>query len=201
MAREKEDGLVLANSAKLPTRYGNFVIYSFTGADGGAEHVAIVKGRVAGREDVLVRLHSECLTGDALGSRRCDCGEQLQAALRKIGKAPRGILLYLAQEGRGIGLVAKVAAYHLQDHGLDTVEANEVLGFPADARDYEAAAEMLKILGVRSVQLMTNNPRKISGLQGQGIRVTKRIPLEVKANPANRRYLRTKREKLAHLID
>ena len=197
----RRKGLVLANSAKLPTRYGDFRIYSFSGADGGAEHVAIVKGRIAGLKDVLVRLHSECLTGDALASLRCDCGEQLRASLRRIGRAPRGVLLYLAQEGRGIGLVNKVAAYHLQDHGLDTVEANEALGFPADPRDYEAAAEMLKVLGVRSVQLMTNNPRKISGLQSQGIRVAKRIPLAMKPNPSNRHYLRTKREKLAHLID
>jgi len=135
------------------------------------------------------------------GSRRCDCGEQLDAALRKIGKAPRGVLLYLAQEGRGIGISNKVAAYHLQDHGLDTVEANEALGFPADSRDYAFAAAMLRILGVRSVRLMTNNPQKISELQRHGIVVTKRIPLEVKPNPANRRYLRTKREKFAHLLD
>jgi len=201
MALRLKDDLVLANSAKLPTRFGSFRIISFAGAANGAEHVAIVKGRVKGQGDVLVRLHSECLTGDAFGSLRCDCGQQLQAALRRIGRARRGVLLYLAQEGRGIGLVNKVAAYHLQDHGYDTVEANELLGFPADARDYRAAAQMLKILGVRSVRLMTNNPRKISGLQGQGIRVTKRIPIRVKANPANRRYLDTKREKMDHLLE
>ncbi len=201
MALRLKEDLVLANSAKLPTRFGDFRICSFAGAAHGAEHVAIVKGQVKGRTDVVVRLHSECLTGDAFGSLRCDCGQQLQAALRRIGRARRGVLLYLAQEGRGIGLVNKVAAYHLQDHGYDTVEANELLGFPADARDYRAAAQMLKILGVRSVRLMTNNPGKISGLQAQGIRVTKRIPITVRANPANRRYLRTKREKMDHLLE
>jgi len=193
--------LILVNRAGLPTRYGSFRIVSFSGGGQEGEHVALVKGRVTGEKDVLVRVHSECLTGDVFGSRRCDCGEQLDAALRRIGKAPKGVLLYLAQEGRGIGLSNKVAAYHLQDHGLDTVEANEALGFPADSRNYEFAAAMLKILGVRSVRLMTNNPQKISELQRYGIKVTKRIPIEVKANPANRRYLSTKREKFAHLIE
>jgi len=193
--------LILVNRAGLPTRYGSFAIYSFAGGGQKGEHVALVKGRVAGQRDVLVRIHSECLTGDVFGSRRCDCGEQLDAALRRIGRAPRGILLYMAQEGRGIGIANKVAAYHLQDRGLDTVEANEALGFPADTRDYEFAADMLRILGVRSVRMMTNNPQKISELQAHGIPVTKRIPLTVKPNPANRRYLETKREKLAHLID
>src|SRR3990170_3946850 len=160
-AHRHHGALILVNDAGLPTRYGSFAIYSFAGGGQEGEHVALVKGRVAGQRDVLVRIHSECLTGDVFGSRRCDCGEQLDAALRKIGKAPRGVLLYMAQEGRGIGIANKVAAYHLQDRGLDTVEANEALGFP----------------------------------------VTKRIPLTVKPNPANRRYLETKREKLAHLID
>ena len=193
--------LILVNRAGLPTRYGSFRIVSFSGGGQEGEHVALVKGKVTGEKDVLVRVHSECLTGDVFGSRRCDCGEQLDAALRRIGKAPKGVLLYLAQEGRGIGISNKVAAYHLQDHGLDTVEANEALGFPADSRNYEFAAAMLKILGVRSVHLMTNNPQKISELQRYGIKVSKRIPIEVEANPANRQYLRTKREKLAHLID
>ncbi len=193
--------LILVNHAGLPTRYGSFAIYSFAGGGQEGEHVALVKGHVAGQRDVLVRIHSECLTGDVFGSRRCDCGEQLDAALRRIGRAPRGVLLYMAQEGRGIGIANKVAAYHLQDRGLDTVEANEALGFPADTRGFEFAADMLRILGVRSVRLMTNNPQKISELQAHGIPVTKRIPLNVKPNPANRRYLETKRVKLAHLID
>jgi GTP cyclohydrolase II len=200
-AARSAGNLILVNRAGLPTRYGSFRIVSFAGGGQEGEHVALVKGRVTGETDVLVRVHSECLTGDVFGSRRCDCGEQLDAALRRIGRATKGVLLYLAQEGRGIGISNKVAAYHLQDHGLDTVEANEALGFPADTRNYEFAAEMLRILGVRSVRLMTNNPQKISELQRHGIRVTKRIPLEVEANPANRQYLRTKREKLAHLID
>src|SRR2546428_3737957 len=195
------DNILLGSQARLPTRYGQFRIHAFVCPSSGEEHVELVRGHVAGKRDVLVRLHSECVTGDVFGSERCDCGQQLDAAMKRIGWAPAGVLLYMAQEGRGIGIANKVAAYHLQDRGLDTVEANEALGFPADPRDYEAAAEMLKILGVRSVQLMTNNPRKISGLQAQGIRVTKRIPLAMKPNPSNRHYLRTKREKLAHLID
>jgi len=195
------DNILLGSQARLPTRYGNFRIHAFVCPINGEEHVALVKGRIAGKADVLVRVHSECMTGDVFGSLRCDCGEQLDAALTKIGRAREGALLYLAQEGRGIGITNKVAAYHLQDHGLDTVEANEALGFPADSRNYGFAAAMLKILGVRSVRLMTNNPQKISELQRHGIKVTKRIPLEVEANPANRQYLRTKREKLAHLID
>src|SRR5437667_370139 len=191
------DNLLLTGPARLPTRYGAFRVYAFQCPYTGEDHVALARGQIAGRERVLLRLHSECVTGDVFGSERCDCGAQLDAALKKIGKAPRGVLLYLAQEGRGIGISNKVAAYHLQDHGLDTVEANEALGFPADSRTYEFAAAMLRILGVRSVRLMTNNPRKISELQRYGIKVSKRIPLEVQANPANRRYLRTKREKFA----
>lgn len=196
-----EDRVELLHRAKLPTRYGSFHIYSFAGPDGPGEHVALVKGRVTGLRDVLVRLHSECLTGDAFGSKRCDCGEQLDAALRRLGRARRGVLLYLAQEGRGIGIANKIAAYHLQDQGLDTVEANVALGFPADLRDYRVAAGILKLLGVKSVVLMTNNPRKISELQRQGIQVTRRMPLVVKTTAANRRYLRAKREKLAHLLE
>jgi len=202
MARDprSDDTIALVSRAKLPTRYGGFQIFSFGGPDHDT-HVALVRGRIAGGHDVLVRMHSGCLTGDVFGSRRCDCGEQLDAALRKIGRARRGILLYLSQEGRGIGIANKVAAYHLQDRGLDTVEANEALGFPADARDYRFAASVLRFLGVKSVQLMTNNPRKITGLQRQGIRVTRRLPLLVRPNPANRGYLRAKREKLAHILD
>lgn len=200
-AARGEDRVQLLNRAKLPTRYGNFRVHSFSGSDGAGEHVALVKGQVAGAAEVLVRLHSECLTGDVFGSQRCDCGEQLDASLRRLGRARRGVLLYLAQEGRGIGIANKIAAYHLQDHGFDTVEANEALGFPADPRDYRVAAGILKILGVKSVVLMTNNPRKITELQRQGITVVRRIPLKVKATPQNRRYLRAKREKLSHLLD
>ncbi len=194
------DNILLGNQARLPTRYGSFRIHAFVCPFTGEEHVALVRGRVAGKQDVLVRLHSECLTGDVFGSARCDCGEQLDAAMKRLAKAREGVLLYLAQEGRGIGIANKIAAYHLQDQGLDTVAANHVLGFPADLRSYKCAACMLRILGVQSVQLMTNNPAKIEELEDYGVRVTKRLPLEVPATPANLRYLRTKKEKMRHLL-
>ncbi len=195
------DNILRGTSARLPTRYGQFRIHAFVCPFSGEEHVALVRGRVEGREDVLVRLHSECLTGDVFGSERCDCGEQLDAAMKKIAKAPEGILLYLAQEGRGIGIANKIAAYHLQDHGVDTVDANRLLGFPADLRSYQCAACMLRVLGVRSVHLMTNNPAKIEQLEAHGVRVTKRIPLEVPAKASNRNYLLTKKERMHHLLD
>src|SRR2546430_2768141 len=189
-----------ASLARLPTRYGNFRIHAFVCPFTGEEHVALVKGNVAGKPDVLVRLHSECVTGDVFGSERCDCGQQLDAAMKRLGRAPQGVLLYLAQEGRGIGIVNKVAAYHLQDHGLDTVDANRVLGFPADLRSYKCAACMLRVLGVTSIQLMTNNPAKIEELRAYGVQVTKRIPLQVPATATNVRYLRSKKERLRHLL-
>ncbi len=194
------DNILLGNQARLPTRYGSFRIYAFVCPFTGEEHVALVRGRVAGKKDVLVRLHSECLTGDVFGSARCDCGEQLDAAMKRLAKVPEGILVYLAQEGRGIGIANKIAAYHLQDHGLDTVAANRVLGFPADLRSYKCAACILRVLGVRSVRLMTNNPAKIEELEGYGVRVTERIPLEIPANPTNLGYLKTKKEKMRHLL-
>lgn len=195
------DNILLTVPARLPTRYGAFRIHAFQCPFTGAEHVALVRGRVAGRDDVLVRLHSECMTGDVFGSERCDCGAQLDAALKKLGQAPEGILLYLAQEGRGIGIANKVAAYHLQDHGLDTVDANRLLGFPADLRSYKCAACLLRVLGVKSVQLMTNNPAKIEELEAYGVHVSKRIPLQVGATATNLRYLRTKKERLRHLLE
>jgi len=194
------DNVLLGNQARLPTRYGSFRIHAFVCPFTGEEHVALVRGRVAGKKDVLVRLHSECLTGDVFGSARCDCGEQLDAAMKRLAKVPEGVLVYLAQEGRGIGIANKIAAYHLQDHGLDTVAANRVLGFPADLRSYKCAACILRVLGVRSVRLMTNNPAKIEELEAYGVRVTERIPLEVPANPANLGYLKTKKEKMRHLL-
>jgi len=194
------DNILLGSEARLPTRYGNFRIHAFVCPFTGEEHVALVKGKVAGKQDVLVRLHSECVTGDVFCSERCDCGEQLDAALKRLGRASEGVLLYLAQEGRGIGIVNKVAAYHLQDHGLDTVDANRALGFPADLRSYKCAACMLRVLGVGSIQLMTNNPAKIEELRAYGVRVTKRIPLEVRATATNVRYLRSKKERLRHLL-
>ena len=194
------DNILFGSHAGLPTRYGSFRIHAFVCPLSGEEHVALVKGKVAGKDSVLVRLHSECLTGDVFGSARCDCGAQLDAALRRISKARTGMLLYLAQEGRGIGIANKIAAYHLQDHGLDTVDANRALGLPVDLRTYKCAACMLRVLGVRSIQLMTNNPAKIEELEAYGVRVTKRIPLEIAATASNERYLRTKKERLRHMI-
>lgn len=195
------DNILITVPARLPTRHGSFRIYAFQCPFTGEDHVALVKGHVAGREDVLLRLHSECVTGDVFGSERCDCGAQLDAALKKIGRAADGALLYLAQEGRGIGIANKVAAYHLQDHGLDTVDANRVLGFPDDLRTYKCAACMLRVLGVKSVRLMTNNPAKIEQLEAYGVRVSKRIPLQVPATATNLRYLRTKKERLRHILE
>ncbi len=194
------DNILRASSARLPTRYGQFRIHAFVCPFSGEEHVALIRGKVDGREDVLVRLHSECLTGDVFGSERCDCGEQLDAAMKKISKAPQGVLLYLAQEGRGIGIANKIAAYHLQDHGVDTVAANHLLGFPADLRSYKCAACMLRVLGIKSIHLMTNNPAKIEQLEAYGVRVTKRIPLEVPAKATNLRYLLTKKERMRHML-
>ncbi|MGQ0796245.1 MAG: GTP cyclohydrolase II [Methanobacteriota archaeon] len=194
------ENLLITVQARLPTRYGPFRIHAFQCPVRGEEHVALIKGGVAGKHDVLVRLHSECMTGDVFGSERCDCGEQLDEAMRRIGAARQGVLLYLAQEGRGIGIANKVAAYHLQDHGLDTVEANRVLGLPIDARSYECAACMLRVLGVRSVRLMTNNPTKIDELKRHGVDVRRRIPIQIPAKPSNVRYLETKRAKMRHMI-
>ncbi len=198
--RELCDNILLGSHARLPTRYGPFRVHAFSCPLTGEEHVALVRGRVAGKQDVLVRLHSECLTGDVFGSERCDCGEQLDAAMKRLARSPRGVLLYLAQEGRGIGITNKIAAYHLQDYGLDTVAANQILGFPADLRSYKCAACMLRVLGVKSVRLMTNNPAKIEQLEAYGVRVTRRIPLEVPAKPTNARYLLAKKEKLRHML-
>ena len=194
------DNILLGSSARLPTRYGQFRVHAFVCPFTGEEHVALVRGRVDGRRDVLVRLHSECLTGDVFGSERCDCGEQLDAAMKKIGEADNGVLVYLAQEGRGIGIANKIAAYHLQDHGVDTVAANQILGFPADLRSYKCAACMLRVLGVKSIRLMTNNPAKIEELEAYGVRVTERIPLEVPAKASNVRYLLTKKQRMRHLL-
>lgn len=183
----------------LPTRYGPFqmVVYE---APLGKEHVALTVGMVADGAPVLVRLHSECLTGDVFGSSRCDCGEQLDDSLCLLQDQGRGILLYMRQEGRGIGLTNKIRAYALQDQGYDTVEANLRLGLPEDMREYGDAAVMLADLGVRQVRLLTNNPSKIAGLIDHGIDVVERVPLQVPSNPHNRRYLRTKREKMGHLL-
>ena len=187
--------------AELPTRFGDFHIVAFENNKDGKEHVAITRGDVIGASDVPVRLHSECLTGDVMGSLRCDCRDQLESALKKIGRMEKGMILYLRQEGRGIGLINKIRAYSLQDQGLDTVEANLALGFRDDERDYAVAAHMLMSLKIESVQLLTNNPKKINQLTQYGIKVNGRIPHIMEPNEYNRFYLETKAAKSGHLID
>jgi GTP cyclohydrolase II len=191
----------IASIAELPTRFGNFQIVSFWNNRDGKEHAALVKGDITDADDVTVRLHSECLTGDGFGSLRCDCRDQLEYAMRTIGQMDKGIVLYLRQEGRGIGFTNKIRAYALQDYGYDTVEANQALGFRDDERDYAVAAHMLMSLKVKSIQLMTNNPKKINDLTRFGIKINGRIPLVIPPNEYNEFYLRTKAEKSGHLID
>jgi len=186
--------------AELPTRFGEFRVVAFASDPQGREHLALVRGDVRGAERVPVRVHSECLTGDVLGSLRCDCRDQLIASLERLAQLPVGVLLYLRQEGRGIGLTNKIRAYALQDRGHDTIEANRLLGFADDARDYGIAARMLRALGVRSVRLMTNNPAKIRGLRDHGIRVAARIAIETPRNPHNAKYLDTKRRRAGHWL-
>jgi len=187
-------------SSKLPTPWGTFTMVGFEDESSGKEHVALVYGDVAGGSAVLARVHSECLTGDALFSLRCDCGFQLQEALKRISEEGTGVLLYLRQEGRGIGLLNKIRAYHLQDGGADTVEANERLGFAADMRDYSMCLPMLEHLGVEQVRLMTNNPRKVKALEQYGVPVSERVPLQVGKNRHNEQYLATKMGKLGHMM-
>jgi len=187
--------------AEMPTASGRFRIFTFRDILTSQEHVALVKGDVSGDDPILVRVHSECLTGDALGSLRCDCGDQLRSALATIEREGRGVVLYMRQEGRGIGLLGKMCAYHLQDQGLDTVEANLQLGYPADLREYGIGAQMLVDLGVKKIRLLTNNPRKVAGLAGYGLTIMDTVPIEVEPNPFNVRYLRAKKEKLGHKLD
>lgn len=187
--------------ADLPTRWGQFKIVGYKDKLTGEVHVALVKGDVRGKENVLVRVHSECLTGDTFGSFRCDCGDQLHKAMEKINREGLGVLLYMRQEGRGIGLENKLKAYELQDGGFDTVEANERLGLPADLRDYGIGAQILVDLGLTTIRLMTNNPKKIVGLEGFGLKIVDRVPIVVKPRPENLRYLKVKKEKLGHLFD
>jgi len=184
----------------IPTKHGEFILHYYNNSIDDKEHIALVKGDVAGQENVAVRIHSECFTGDVLGSRRCDCGEQLDMALRLIAQAGRGVLIYLRQEGRGIGLLKKLQAYNLQDQGMDTVDANLHLGYQADEREYSIAALMLEDLNIKSIQLITNNPEKIDGLKELGINVVSRIPIEVVSNNDNRVYLKTKANKMAHIL-
>ena len=198
---DPRDGVQVASVAELPTRFGHFRIVAFLNEIDGKEHIAIVRGEIAGATHVPTRLHSECLTGDVIGSLRCDCRDQLETALRCLGQSERGLLLYMRQEGRGIGLVNKVCAYALQDRGLDTVDANLVLGFDDDDRDYTIAAHMIRCLEVGSIQLMTNNPRKIDQLTRCGVQVVERVRHVMPANPHNRFYLETKAERSGHLLD
>ncbi|MBP6115155.1 MAG: GTP cyclohydrolase II [Neisseriaceae bacterium] len=192
--------LTFVAACRLPTEWGEFTMHGFEETATGQEHVALSMGDVGTDEPVLMRLHSECLTGDALFSKRCDCGPQLQAAMQAVGQLGRGVILYLRQEGRGIGLINKIRAYQLQDQGMDTVEANVALGLPVDARNFALAKDMLQVLGVDSVRLMTNNPDKVKTLQELGINVVDRVALEVGRNPANAFYLDTKADKLGHML-
>lgn len=187
-------------SCDLPTPYAVFRMHGFQEVESGKEHIALTLGEVAGGEPILARTHSECLTGDALFSMRCDCGYQLQEALRSVAEAGRGLIMYLRQEGRGIGLLNKVKAYNLQDQGADTVQANEQLGFAADLRDYSICLPMLEHLGIQRIRLMTNNPRKVGALREMGIDVVERVPIEVGRNPYNENYLDTKAGKLGHWL-
>jgi len=185
----------------LPTRYGSFKLFLYENKlDPLDNPIALVKGDISGNEPVLVRVHSECLTGDIFGSKRCDCGEQLLTAMSIVEKAGRGVVLYMRQEGRGIGLVNKLLAYHLQEQGKDTVEANEALGFKADLRDYGTGAQILKDLGLKKIRLLTNNPKKVIGLKGYDLEIVERIPLEIPPNEINEKYLKTKRDRLGHLL-
>jgi len=185
--------------ANLPSRFGNFKVVAYED-NKNAHHLAIIKGKIRRKKNILVRVHSQCLTGDSLGSLRCDCGPQLECALEMIEKEG-GVLLYMAQEGRGIGLVNKIAAYHFQDHGMDTVEANIKLGFKADARDYTIGAQILADLGITTIKLLTNNPRKVEGLKKYRLKIVERIPILIKPNKSNKKYLNTKMEKLGHYLE
>jgi GTP cyclohydrolase II len=200
-AKKKDGALEMVAHAALPTRYGPFTIYGFKGQGAQEEAVALVRGNVKGKTAPLVRVHSQCLTGDVLNSLRCDCRAQLELSMKKIGEAPSGILVYLPQEGRGIGLMNKLRAYQLQDGGMDTVEANEKLGLPADARDYDFSARILKKLGATKIRLLSNNPEKVRQLESAGIRVAERVPCQPRISKTSRAYLKTKKAKMGHLLE
>lgn len=199
--RKKERLVECVSKAKLPTAYGMFDIMTYVSTISDEYHIALVMGEIDKDEPTLVRVHSECLTGDALHSLRCDCGQQLERSYEMIAERGKGIILYMRQEGRGIGLLAKIKAYHLQDNGADTVQANLALGFPEDLRDYGIGAQILKDIGVRKIQLLTNNPKKIVGLQGYGLEIVERESIEIHANNENLKYLTTKKDKMGHLLN
>jgi GTP cyclohydrolase II len=198
---KKRDPVRSVAHAELPTRYGRFTIYGFEGNGPQEEAVALVRGKLNGKTAPLVRVHSQCLTGDVLASLRCDCRAQLELSLKKIGQASSGILLYLPQEGRGIGLMNKLRAYQLQDGGMDTVEANQELGFAADARDYDFSAQILKQLGAKKIRLLSNNPEKVRQLENAGIRVVERVPCQPRISKTSRAYLQTKKAKMGHILE
>ena len=199
--RRKTEKLIKKSSeADLPTKFGLFRIMTYESLISNEYHIALVKGDVKDKENVLVRVHSECLTGDALFSNRCDCGEQLEWAFKRIEQEDEGVILYMKQEGRGIGLLAKIQAYHLQDHGRDTVEANLELGYDSDMRDYGIGAQILKDLGLHKIRLITNNPKKLVGLDGYDLEITERVPVEIEPNEDNKKYLTTKKEKMGHML-
>jgi 3,4-dihydroxy 2-butanone 4-phosphate synthase / GTP cyclohydrolase II len=198
--RTREKLVERAEVVKMPTENGDFDLYLYRSKLDDQHHIALVKGDVAGQEGVLVRVHSECLTGDVFGSCRCDCGPQLRQAMRQVSEAGRGVILYMRQEGRGIGLPAKIKAYKLQETGLDTVQANLKLGYGMDLREYGLGAQILVDLGLKTIRLLTNNPKKIVGLEGYGLEIVEQVPIRIKANPHNQKYLKTKKEKLGHLI-
>jgi 3,4-dihydroxy 2-butanone 4-phosphate synthase/GTP cyclohydrolase II len=185
---------------KMPTDYGEFNLHLYRSRVDGQHHLALVRGEISGAKNVLVRVHSECLTGDVFGSRRCDCGPQLHQAMKQVSEAGRGVILYMRQEGRGIGLAPKILAYKLQEQGLDTVEANEKLGYGMDLREYGLGAQILVDLGLKTIRLLTNNPKKVVGLEGYGLKITEQVPIKIKSNPHNEKYLKAKREKMGHLL-